>query len=208
MPTILLRQKPRQLLSATSKPAHIRALHHTNPPCFGKCLANCFACRQPCRLAHASLLMNKNAISPEALNRFRAAASQYTHTAKSRASRLLTLKDDIAALRKRGISYRAIGELLTQNGIPASDTCVTNFLPSRSERKARSQVIRQGACFASCQPSCFAKNHAGLLRPKPSCRPRRPQPANQQPCQPKLRRSRRAGRASPKLKCFHPEKTI
>ena len=42
---------------------------------------------------------------------------------KPRASRLLTLKDDIAALRKRGISYRAIGELLTQNGIPASDTC-------------------------------------------------------------------------------------
>jgi hypothetical protein len=71
--------------------------------------------------------MNKNAIPSEALDRFRVAASQYTHTAKSRASRLLTLKDDIAALRKRGISYRAIGELLTQNGIPASDTCVTNF---------------------------------------------------------------------------------
>lgn len=71
--------------------------------------------------------MNKVAISLEALDRFRAAASQYTHTAKSRASRLLTLKDDIAALRKRGISYRAIGELLTQSGIPASDTCVTNF---------------------------------------------------------------------------------
>jgi hypothetical protein len=71
--------------------------------------------------------MNKTAIPQEALNRFRDAASQYTHTAKSRASRLLTLKDDIAALRKRGISYRAIGELLTQSGIPASDTCVTNF---------------------------------------------------------------------------------
>jgi len=71
--------------------------------------------------------MNKSAISQEASNRFRAAASQYTHTAKSRASRLLTLKDDIAALRKRGVSYRAISELLTQSGIPASDTCVTNF---------------------------------------------------------------------------------
>jgi hypothetical protein len=71
--------------------------------------------------------MNKTAISEEALNRFRTAASEYTHTAKSRASRLLRLKDDIAALRKRGISYRAISELLTQNGIPASDTCVTNF---------------------------------------------------------------------------------
>jgi hypothetical protein len=71
--------------------------------------------------------MNKAAISLEALDRFRAAASQYTHTAKSRASRLLTLKDDIVALRKRGISYRAIAELLTQSGISASDTCVTNF---------------------------------------------------------------------------------
>ena len=71
--------------------------------------------------------MNKSAIPLEALNRFRAAASHYTPTAKSRASRLLTLKDDIAALRKRGISYRAISELLTQTGIPTSDTCVTNF---------------------------------------------------------------------------------
>jgi len=71
--------------------------------------------------------MNKSAISEEALNRFRVAMSEYKHVAKSRASRLLTLKDDIAALRKRGISYRAISELLTQNGITASDTCVTNF---------------------------------------------------------------------------------
>jgi hypothetical protein len=71
--------------------------------------------------------MNKTAIPLEALNRFRAAASHYTPTAKSRASRLLTLKDDISALRKRGISYRAIAELLTQTGIPTSDTCVTNF---------------------------------------------------------------------------------
>lgn len=71
--------------------------------------------------------MNKIAISQEALTRFRSAALDYKHTAKSRASRLLTLKDDITALRKRGISYRSIAELLTQSGIPASDTCVTNF---------------------------------------------------------------------------------
>ncbi|HEX3720049.1 MAG TPA: hypothetical protein VH595_19035, partial [Verrucomicrobiae bacterium] len=70
--------------------------------------------------------MNKTAISQESVNRFRTAASQYKQT-KSRASRLLALKDDIIALRKRGISYRAISELLTQNGIAASDTCVTNF---------------------------------------------------------------------------------
>src|SRR5271154_4896479 len=71
--------------------------------------------------------MNKPTILPDALNRFRHAASQYARTAKSRASRLLALKEDIAALRKRGVSYRAISELLTQSGITASDTCVMNF---------------------------------------------------------------------------------
>ena len=71
--------------------------------------------------------MNKPAILPDALNRFRHAASQYALTTKSRASRLLALKEDIAALRKRGVSYRAISELLTQSGITASDTCVINF---------------------------------------------------------------------------------
>ena len=71
--------------------------------------------------------MNKSAIPTDALNRFRHAASQYARTAKSRASRLLALKEDIGALRKRGVSYRAISELLTQCGITASDTCVMNF---------------------------------------------------------------------------------
>ena len=71
--------------------------------------------------------MNKPAILPDALNRFRHAASQYALTTKSRASRLLALKEDIAALRKRGVSYSAISELLTQSGIAASDTCVINF---------------------------------------------------------------------------------
>jgi hypothetical protein len=71
--------------------------------------------------------MNKAAILPDALNRFRHAASQYAPTTKSRASRLLALKEDIAALRKRGVSYNAISELLTQSGINASATCVINF---------------------------------------------------------------------------------
>jgi hypothetical protein len=71
--------------------------------------------------------MNKPAIPLDVLNRFRHAASQYSRTTKSRASRLLALKEDIAALRKRGVSYRAISELLTQSGITASDTCVMNF---------------------------------------------------------------------------------
>lgn len=83
--------------------------------------------------------MNKTAIPQEALDRFRTTASQYTRTAKSRASRLLALKDDIAALRKRGISYRAISELLIQSGIIASDTCVTNFC----HRVLQERIIRK-----------------------------------------------------------------
>ena len=71
--------------------------------------------------------MNKLTILPDALIRFRHAASQYARTTKSHASGLLALKEDIAALRKRGVSYRAISELLTQCGITASDTCVINF---------------------------------------------------------------------------------
>jgi hypothetical protein len=71
--------------------------------------------------------MNTRLIPPDALNRFRHAASQYALTAKARASRLQALKDDIAALRKRGVSYNAISELLAQSGITASATCVMNF---------------------------------------------------------------------------------
>ena len=89
--------------------------------------------------------MNKPAIPPDALNRFRHAASQYARTAKSRASRLLALKEDIAALRKRGVSYRAISELLTQSGIPTSDTCVMNFCHRiLMERRHKSFVARRG----------------------------------------------------------------
>jgi hypothetical protein len=83
--------------------------------------------RQPFCDRYAQLNMNIPAIPTDALNRFRHAASQYARTAKSRASRLLALKEDIAALRKRGTSYRAISELLTQSGITASDTCIMNF---------------------------------------------------------------------------------
>jgi hypothetical protein len=95
------------------------------------CQLKCYAIRAVCRQqwcgVHAKLDMNKSAILPDALNRFRHAASQYAPTAKSSASRLLALKDDIAALRKRGVSYHAISELLTQSGISASATCVMNF---------------------------------------------------------------------------------
>jgi hypothetical protein len=87
--------------------------------------------------------MKRVAISEDALRHFRAAAAQYAPGTAVRASRLLLLKDDIAALRRRGVSYRAIGELLTQSGIPASDTCVLRFCrrvlkekPSRQPRAA------------------------------------------------------------------------
>ena len=98
--------------------------------------------------------MNRTAISPEALNRFRTAALDYKHTAKSRASRLLKLKDDISALRKRGISYRAIADLLTQSGIPASDTCVTNFCHRiLKEKIAHKSSAKRGASRRANHPA-------------------------------------------------------
>jgi hypothetical protein len=94
--------------------------------------------------------MNKPTILPDALNRFRHAASQYALTTKSRASRLLALKEDIAALRKRGVSYRAISELLTQCGITASDTCVMNFCHRiLMERRHKPFVARRAKSDAS-----------------------------------------------------------
>jgi hypothetical protein len=71
--------------------------------------------------------MNLDGIPPDALDRFRRAAALLTQNANLRASRLLTLKEDIATLRKHGVSYRSIGDLLTQNGIPTSDVSVMKF---------------------------------------------------------------------------------
>ena len=71
--------------------------------------------------------MNLTAIPPDALDRFRQAASLLTQDVNSRASRLLILKEEIATLRKHGISYRSISDLLTQNGIPTSDVSVMKF---------------------------------------------------------------------------------
>ena len=87
----------------------------------------CYGCRQSHCGGRAAHAMNKVAIPADALDRFRAAASQFARGTASRASRLLSVKDDIAALRKKGASYRTIGELLTQSGIAASDTCVMRF---------------------------------------------------------------------------------
>lgn len=71
--------------------------------------------------------MNRLTIPEDALKRFRDVATKFTRDASPRASRLLAVKDDIAVLRKKGASFRTIGELLTQNGIAASDTCVMRF---------------------------------------------------------------------------------
>jgi len=86
--------------------------------------------------------MNNRVIPPDALNRFRHAASHYAETAKTRTSRLLSLKDDIAALRKRGVSYHAISELLAQSSITASATCVMNFCHRiLNERRRRPSAL-------------------------------------------------------------------
>ena len=86
--------------------------------------------------------MNTPVIPPDALNRFRHAASQYALTAKARTSRLQALKDDIAALRKRGVSYSAISELLAQSGITASPTCVMRFCHRvLNERRRRPSAL-------------------------------------------------------------------
>jgi hypothetical protein len=114
--------------------------------------------------------MNKSSTSKEALDRFRVAASQYTHTAKARASRLLTLKDDIAALRKRGISYRAIADLLTQSGISASDTCVTNFC----HRVLNEKLARKSS--AKRRVSRYA-NHAASPKHPPVAPAKEPLPS-------------------------------
>jgi hypothetical protein len=92
--------------------------------------------------------MKLAAIPPDALDRFRHAASLLTQDANSRASRLLILKEEIATLRKNGISYRSIGTLLTQNGIPVSNVAVMKFchrfLNEKRSRKSSANHRRAG----------------------------------------------------------------
>ena len=84
-------------------------------------------------------------ISDAALKRFRDAASQFALDAAPRASRLLLVKNDIAALRDKGASFRTISELLKRNGIAASDTCVMRFchrqLGEKSARGTKRKLI-------------------------------------------------------------------
>ena len=71
--------------------------------------------------------MKEITIPIDALARFRAAASEFTGNAKSRVSRLQAARDDIAAMRAKGASFRTISEMLSRCGIRASDTCVMRF---------------------------------------------------------------------------------
>jgi hypothetical protein len=86
--------------------------------CVGRCMRG---------VRGASSTMKDITIQPHALTRFRAAASEFAQSAKSRASRLVAVCDDIAALRAKGASFRTISELLGRCGIRASDTCVMRF---------------------------------------------------------------------------------
>ena len=102
-------------------------------------------------IAHANRVMNLDAIPPDALDRFRHAAALLTQNANVRASRLLTLKEDIAALRKHGVSYRSISDLLTQNGIPTSDVSVMKFCHRflNERRPRKSSANRRSANHAN-----------------------------------------------------------
>jgi hypothetical protein len=100
-------------------------------------------------------------IPPDAMTRFRAAASEFALAPKSRASRLEAVRDDIAALRSKGASFRTISELLGRCGIRASDTCVMRFCrrvlgetPTRARKAKHRDSSRQAG-----QP---AKTAAGI----------------------------------------------
>jgi hypothetical protein len=98
--------------------------------------------------------MNKFVISPDALVRFRNAASQVAGGVARPVSRWLPLKDDIAALRKRGLSYKTISDLLSQNGISASPSGLMRFCrqilrEKRSHKPPARQPSRRANASAS-----------------------------------------------------------
>jgi hypothetical protein len=99
--------------------------------------------------------MNKFVVSPDALNRFRNAASQVARGVASPVSRWLPVKDDISALRKRGLSYRAISDLLSQNGINASPSGLMRFCRRilKEKRSHKSPARRQPSRRANASAS-------------------------------------------------------
>ncbi|MCI0541417.1 MAG: hypothetical protein L0Z50_39970 [Verrucomicrobiales bacterium] len=119
--------------------------------------------------------MKELTISPDALARFRAAACEFARGAKSRASRLEAVRDDIAALRAKGASFRTISELLARCGIRASDTCVMRFCqrilgeaPVRA-RKTKHHVAphKNGTIAPNAAPTAI-RSAASAASPMPS----------------------------------------
>ena len=78
-----------------------------------------------------------------ALERFRDAATKFIHPSNSVGSRLLPLKDEIGLLRSKGASYRVIGELLAQSGIPVSAVTVRRFCRRELSQKPSRDVRRK-----------------------------------------------------------------
>lgn len=108
--------------------------------------------------------MKEIAIPTDVLARFRAAASEFTGDAKRRASRLEAVRDDIAAMRTKGASFRTISEMLSRCGIRASDTCVMRFCrlvlgeqPVRAARaKSRAASHKNGSAAPKVAPVATA----------------------------------------------------
>jgi hypothetical protein len=102
-------------------------------------------------------------ISDAAVKRFRDAAAQFAREATPRASRLLLVRDDIAALRDKGASFRTISALLKGNGIAASDTCVMRFCHRQLGEKSGRDAKRKPNAAPKAAP--VAKNNAAPPAP-------------------------------------------
>ena len=120
------------------------------------------------RCAPSFLNMKDITIQPDALTRFRAAASEFARSAKSRASRLQAVSEDIAALRAKGASFRTISELLGRCGIRASDTCVMRFchrVLGETPVRARKSKHRAASRLPTNVPSNAAETANGHVTP-------------------------------------------
>lgn len=144
---------------------HARSLSATQ--CCSKCYVACYAHNAN----SASSCMKDITIPPDALTRFRAAASEFAGSTKSRTSRLQAVRDDIAALRTKGASFRTISELLGRCGIRASDTCVMRFCqrvlgeaPARA-RKSKHRAASRPAVNALFTSAESPNGHATQSTP-------------------------------------------
>lgn len=119
--------------------------------------------------------MKDDPIPSGALARFRAAASAYAGTVKSRVSRLEAVRDEIAAMRGKGASFRTISEMLSRCGIRASDTCVLRFC----RRVLGEQPVRAQNAARPDGPS--QRSRAARHATKPERKPAAPNAASEIP---------------------------